>query len=441
MINKTPNKKIRCAIYTRKSHEEGLDQEFNSLDAQRVAAESYIASQIGEGWCALPTYYDDGGYSGGNLERPALQRLLKDIKEGGINCIVVYKIDRLTRSLFDFSKIIELFDQHKVSFVSVTQSFNTSSSMGRLMLNVLLSFSQYERELTGERIRDKFSASRKKGIWMGGNIPLGYNLGNRRLIINEEEAKTIKLIYNEFIETKSVSEVVKTVNQMGLTTKSWISEKGKAHKGKKFSKNIILRLLNSPLYLGKVEYKGEIYDGQHEAIISEDIAKKVQTALASRKGNSMAIPKSRITSPPILKGLINCGLCGCKMSPTHTSKKGKKYQYYVCSRKIRYGQEDCRVGSISAKEIEDLVKKQILQLLKKPEILVHTISAASKEISEAEVINYFKNIEKLWDELFPVEQVRIISLLIKQVIVTEDNIDVRIFKEGLNSLASEITVN
>ncbi len=442
MINEpVPNKKIRCAIYTRKSHEEGLDQEFNSLDAQRLSAENYIASQAGQGWVALPQYYDDGGYSGGNLDRPALQRLFTDIKEGKIDCVVVYKIDRLTRSLLDFSQIVQIFDSQNCGFVSVTQSFNTNNSMGKLMLNVLLSFAQYERELTGERIRDKFESSKKKGIWMGGQIPLGFDLGDRKLIINESEALTIKLIYKHYLKTNSITQVVRDVNQMGLTTKQWVSKKGKIHKGQKFNKNSIERILKNPLYIGKTVHKGNIYDGQHESIVEDKIYDEVQDIFKKKSREKIVLPDSRMTTPPLLKGLVNCGVCGCLMSPTYTIKKSKRYRYYVCSRKIRSAEDDCKVGSISANEVENLVKNQILQLLKKPEILVHTMGAASKEISEAEIINYFKNIEALWDELFPVEQIRIISLLIKQIIITENKVDLRIFKSGLSSLASEINAN
>ena len=244
MIETLKNKqKIRCAIYTRKSSEEGLEQEFNSLDAQRLAAESYIASQQHEGWVLAPGNYDDGGFSGGNMERPGLKRLFADIKEGKIDCIVVYKIDRLTRSLVDFSKIIELFDENNVSFVSVTQSFNTSNSMGRLMLNVLLSFAQYERELTGERIRDKVEASKKQGMWMGGTPPLGYSCEDKKLQILDEEAKTVRIIYQKFLETGSVTSVAREMNKHGFHTKSWISKTGKLHGGGKFDKKNIQRIL------------------------------------------------------------------------------------------------------------------------------------------------------------------------------------------------------
>ncbi|MCT4635381.1 MAG: recombinase family protein [Rickettsiales bacterium] len=313
--------KIRCAIYTRKSHDEGLEQSFNSLDAQRLAAESFIASQSHEGWECLPTLYNDGGYSGGNMERPGLQKLLQDIRDGKIDCIVVYKIDRLTRSLLDFAEIIKLLDECKCSFVAVTQSFNTSNSMGRLMLNVLLSFAQYERELTSERIRDKFAASYKQGIWMGGVPPLGYDPKNRELIINEDEAKTVRLIYQKFLELESVMATAKIMNQLGYKSKTWTSKKGKQYQGKSFNKNLIRYILKNPIYAGKIACKGKLYQGRHKAIIEEEIWKRVQVLLTSDKVNTVVNPISRINSAALLKGLLICGCCGAKMTPTYCSKK------------------------------------------------------------------------------------------------------------------------
>ncbi len=271
--------------------------------------ENYIASQTGQGWVANPDYYDDGGYSGGTLERPALKRLLADIKEGKVDCIVVYKIDRLTRSLLDFSQIVQIFDSHNVGFVSVTQSFNTNSSMGKLMLNVLLSFAQYERELTGERIRDKFESSKKKGIWMGGVVPLGYDVDDRKLIVNDKEATAIKLIYDHFLKNSSVTHAVRDMNKLGFTTKSWISAKGVIYSGKKFSKNTIERILKNPLYIGKTVHKGKVYDGQHESIISDEDYQKVQDIFKVSSKEKIILPNSRINSPPLLKGLIYCGSC------------------------------------------------------------------------------------------------------------------------------------
>lgn len=433
-------KKIRCAIYTRKSREEGLEQSFNSLHAQRFAAENYIASQVHEGWVLNPEYYDDGAYSGGNIDRPAFQRMMEDIKNNKIDCVVVYKVERMCRSNSDFVRIIEIFDKHNVNFVSVTESFNTGTASGRLMLGMLINFAQYERELCSERIRDKFANSKKKGIWMGGPIPLGYNLNDRNLLINEEESRIVISIYNQFIKTESITQIVRNLNQSGITTKKWISKKGRIYKGTKFNKIAVERILKSPLYIGKITHKNSVYEGQHKGIISEEVFNMVQEIFKKGRREKVVMPISRISMPPLLKSIIRCGCCSCNMSPSYTAKKNKKYRYYICSRKLRRGDKECQVGSISASQLEELVKSQILQLLKKPEIIIYTISASSsKEISENEIINYFQNIEKIWDELFPVEQVRIINLLMQQIIVCEDRVDLRIFKKGLISLASEIT--
>ncbi len=438
MIDNIRNKqKIRCAIYTRKSCEEGLEQEFNSLDAQRASAENYISSQAHEGWVLVNDHYDDGGFSGGNLERPALQRLFQDIREDKIDCIIVYKIDRLTRSLLDFSKIIQLLDEHNVSFVSVTQSFNTANSMGRLMLNVLLSFAQYERELTSERIKDKLEASCKRGMWMGGNIPLGYDVKDRKLLINEKEAKIVRILFQNFAETASITETARELNNLGFTTKTWISNNGKLHKGKRFNKSNVRRILNNHLYIGKVKHKDKLFDGMHKPIIDEQIWQKTRELLSTN--NKIQLPSLRVTTAPLLKGIMNCGICGSKMTPTYTTKQGKRYRYYICQSKHKGNNDLCKVGRISASETESLVTDQVLNFLKKPEFIIHTINAKKDDLSENKIINSFKTIDKVWDELFPVEQARIINLLIKQIDIKPEGLNIKIFKEGLHSLSTELT--
>ena len=262
--------KVLCAIYTRKSTEEGLEQNFNSLDAQRDACENYIASQKSEGWLMLPDRYDDGGFSGGNIQRPGLKRLLDDVRRGMVNTIVVYKIDRLSRSLADFAKLVELFDQHKVTFVSVTQSFNTTTSMGRLTLNILLSFAQFERELSGERVRDKIAASRKRGMWMGGMPPIGYDVVDRKLIANPAEAKIIREMFTRFAVTPSMATLVDDLRARGVTSKSWTTAKGIERKGKLMDKGHVYRIFNSPVYLGMAAFKGQCFPGEHAAIISQE---------------------------------------------------------------------------------------------------------------------------------------------------------------------------
>ena len=281
-LTKNEKPKIRCAIYTRKSSEEGLEQEFNSLDAQRLAGESYIKSQEHEGWIALEDRYDDGGYSGGNMERPALTKLLEDIKEGQIDLVIVYKIDRLSRSLIDFLKMIEVFEKYNVNFVSVTQSFNTANSMGRLMLNVLLSFAQYEREITGERISDKIRASKEKGMWMGGYAVLGYKAVDKKLEIEPTEAIIVRSIYESFIKSGSVLATAKKVNKLGYTTKVCTYKSGRVVGGKPFDRNTIRDILENPLYIGKVKYKDKLYEGKHSPIIDDDLWNKVQKTFARK---------------------------------------------------------------------------------------------------------------------------------------------------------------
>ncbi len=431
--------KIRCAIYTRKSSEDGLEQEFNSIDAQRLSAENYIAAQISKGWVPVEEQYNDGGYSGGTLERPALKRLFQDIQEGKIDCVVIYKIDRLSRSLFDFQKIIELFDQHKVSFASVTQNFTTDDSVGRLMLNIMLSFAQYERELTGERIRDKHSASRKKGMWMGGKPPLGYDVKERKLVINEAEAKIVRILFHSYTETESITETVRDLNKQGFVTKTWIPNSGKLQKGQKFDKKSVRRILENHIYAGKVKHKDQIYDGLHEAIIADDLWQKVKDIFSKNQTNQISIPKTRITAAPLLKGIVSCGGCGNRMVPSYTIKRGKRYRYYLCYSKAIGKNESCAIGRISASEVEGSVINQILGILRRPEFIVETIKQSTDMLNENVVIDSFKQIEKVWDELFPIEQARIISLLVQNITINPSGLNIKIFKDGLRLLSKELT--
>lgn len=310
-----------------------MEQEFNSLDAQRLTAERYIASQQYEGWQLIPEHYDDAGYSVGNMERPWLKRLFTDIRAGKIDCIIVYKIERLARSLVDFSKIIEVFDEHEVSFVSVTQSFKTSNSMGRLMLNVLLSFAQYERELPGEAIHDKVEASKKQGMWMRGTPPLGYDARDKKLVINDDEAKTVRMIYHRFLDTESVTTVARDMNRHGFYTKSWISKAVKMHGGGKFDKKNIRRILENPIYAGKIKHKDKVYDGQHQDIIDAKTWQLVQETFtrADRPRNI----GGRVTSIPLLKGLMTCGESAERMISTYTSKKANDTPIIFVNTKIR----------------------------------------------------------------------------------------------------------
>lgn len=309
--------KLRCAIYTRKSSEEGLEQEFNSLDAQRESCLSYIKSQKSEGWIALSEYYDDGGYSGGNLERPALKRLMDDIQSGKVDIIVVYKIDRLTRSLMDFAKLVEVFDKHRATFVSVTQSFNTTTSMGRLTLNVLLSFAQFEREVTGERIRDKISASKKKGMWMGGVTPFGYDNIERKLAVNEAEAVIVRDIFQQYLLLGNIQKLKHYLDNQNILSK----------KGASFSRGLLYKILCNPVYMGKIRHKDNIYEGQHVPIVSDDLWNKVQEHLSGQAAIQRGHKKSK-PAGSLLKGLLY-DVHGNKYTPTYTTKGNRQYRYYI----------------------------------------------------------------------------------------------------------------
>lgn len=357
--------RFRCAIYTRKSTEEGLDQQFNSLDAQRAACEAYVLSQAGEGWEALPDLYDDGGWSGGNMERPAIKRLLEDIRQGRIDIVVVYKVDRLTRSLMDFARIVETFDAHEASFVSVTQSFNTTNSMGRLTLNVLLSFAQFEREVTGERIRDKIAASKARGIFMGGNIPLGYDLGDRVLLINEAEAQTVRHMYTRYLELRSVVTLAEELDRAGIRSKRWTSRKGTQLGGLRFTCGALAHILNNRLYLGEVTHQGKIYDGEHKAIIEPELFDKVQAQLQAHRIRR-ASRKDRAAACPLTGKLFDQD--GNAMRPTFGYGRGRKiYRYYVSEVLLpngRIGHAHNAAGErISAERLERLIVDRLQSLL------------------------------------------------------------------------------
>jgi DNA invertase Pin-like site-specific DNA recombinase len=372
-------KMFRCAIYTRKSHEEGLDQEFNSLDAQYEACVAYIASQAGLGWVLRDKHYDDGGISGGHMDRPGLQDLILDIKAGLIDIIVVYKVDRLTRSLTDFAKLVDIFDGSEVSFVSVTQAFNTTTSMGRLTLNVLLSFAQFEREVTAERIRDKISASKKKGIWMGGRVPLGYRNEDKKLLIQDDEAQIIKGLFKLYVEHRNVRLVKQHADLMGYKTRRKIDRSGTAKGGHPLSPGHIYAILSNPVYLGKIQHKDQIHAGEHEAIIEEDVWRRVQSGL---KSNAIRRKTARNNQSPMLLAGLLFDAQGQKLVSHHANKKGQKYHYYVSQ---RLKSENENPGwRIPAKQIEELVRGVLADALTSGTDLIenlHDIDMPAKEIS------------------------------------------------------------
>ena len=423
-------RKQRCAIYTRKSSEEGLEQEFNSLHAQREACEAFVASQHSEGWVLVRDQYDDGGLSGGTLERPGLQRLMEDIEDGLVDVVVVYKIDRLSRSLADFAKLVEVFDRNGVTFVSVTQAFNTTTSMGRLTLNILLSFAQFEREVTAERIRDKVAASRKKGMWMGGVPPYGYRVENRKLVVDEEAAAHVRWIFARFLEIGSGTELAREVGTRGIRTQ----------RGNRIDKKYIYRMLNNRAYIGEAVHKGESYPGEHDAIIDRETWDRVHAILTESPRKRAA--RTRADTPALLKGLL-FGPDGAAFSPTHTRKGGRLYRYYVSQTVLKHGAGSCPVGRVPAGEIEAAVIDQLRAVFRQPEIVAGTWKAArahADNVSESDARAALQQLDPLWDELFPAEQARIVALLVERVDIGTDGLNVRLRVEGLGGLAREMLV-
>lgn len=408
-------KVLRCAIYTRKSTEEGLEQEFNSLDAQRASAIDYIRSQKHEGWECIETQYDDGGFTGANMERPGLRQLLKDIEAGRIDCVVVYKVDRLSRSLMDFSRIIEIFDRHKVAFVSVTQAFNTASSMGRLILNVLLSFAQFEREMISERTRDKIAAARRKGRWVGGVPILGYTVEDAKLIVDPFEAIRVREIFDLYVELKSTLQVAKELNQRGWRTKEWTTKKGTVVGGLPFNKNSVGTLLSNVTYTGKVEFSGEIYPGLHQAIVDVGTFDQVQAMLKDNNRNKGM--RGRCHHDALLQGLLRCAACDCGMSHSYTKKGSRAYRYYVCHKAQKHGWDSCPSPSLPASQIEDFIVEQIRAIGQDPSVIRDTLAQTriqtqtsverikkDKNALERGTLAHYERMNKMLGEGVPVEE-------------------------------------
>jgi site-specific DNA recombinase len=354
-----PTSPLRCAIYTRKSTEEGLDQDFNSLDAQREAAEAYIQSQAHAGWTALSARYDDGGYSGSNLDRPALQRLLDDIRAGHIDCVLTHRVDRLSRSLLDFARLMETFEQHQVAFVSVTQHFHSGTSMGRLVLNVLLSFAQFERELIAERTRDKMAAARRKGKWAGGLPVLGYDVdvSSKKLVINEEEAVRVRAIFVLYLQHRGFLPVLAELARRGWPTKQTRTDEGRVHGGRPFTRSSLYRLLTNVTYVGQVRYRNEIHPGEQPAIVDSQTWQEVQALLAHNgPGRTGTV---RTPSEALLQGLLFCRPCGYAMTPAQVSRGNRRYRYYTCSAAQRKGWHTCPSKSLPAAAAERYILEQI----------------------------------------------------------------------------------
>jgi site-specific DNA recombinase len=438
---------VRCAIYTRKSSEEGLDQAFNSLDAQRESAEAYIASQRHEGWSSLPDRYDDGGFTGGNMDRPALARLLADIQARTIQAVVVYKVDRLSRSLLDFAKMMETFDKYHVSFVSVTQQFNTATSMGRLMLNVLLSFAQFEREIISERTRDKIAATRRKGKWTGGHPLLGYDVDPRGafLIVNEDEAARVRRIFALYLKHEGLIPVVRELERRGWVNKRWVTRKGLARGGRSFTKTSLYQLLSNVVFAGKVKYKNEVHPGEHPGIVEKEVWKQVQ-ALLQRNGRNSRVPV-RNKFGALLQGLLRCVPCGCAMTPTFASKnRTRRYRYYVCCSAQKRGWSTCPSKAIPAAEIERFVLGRIQEIGKEPGILrealaqEHGGAAPGPTVGLAEIEKAWSVLESRWATLTAEECGRIAGLIVARVDYDggKGNVAITFHASGIRQLVEEL---
>jgi site-specific DNA recombinase len=426
-------KKLRCAIYTRKSSEEGLEQAFNSLDAQREACAAFILSQKHEGWTVLPMLYDDGGFSGGTVDRPALQRLLTDIGEGKVDVVVVYKIDRLTRSLFDFAKIVEAFEAKGVSFVSITQQFNTNTSMGRLTLNVLLSFAQFERELAGERIRDKIAASKKKGMWMGGLPPLGYDVENRKLVVNEEEARTVLHILRRYAELRSVRVLKAELEEAGIRSKQRTLADGTLYGGQKLSRGALYLMLQNRIYRGEITHKGNSYPGEHRAIVDQALWDQVQAVLAKNRVDREIGSYAR--QPSLLAGLV-FDEAGERLTPSHAVKKGTSYRYYVSRSLITGAAKDQLKGRrIPAGNLERLVIDRLRAFLTDEGAVLDAICDEHPDgINQKRLISRGRQIAEQLPTMAPDQTRTMLTALLGRVDLKSDRVEIKLRRQSLVEL-------
>jgi DNA invertase Pin-like site-specific DNA recombinase len=431
----TPNRpaQIRCAIYTRKSHEDGLEQDFNSLDAQREACEAYIRSQIHEGWTALPAMYDDGGISGATLERPALQRLLDDVRAGRIDTVVVYKVDRLTRSLGDFAKIVDVFDAQGVSFVSVTQQFNTTTSMGRLTLNMLLSFAQFEREVTGERIRDKIASSKQKGMWMGGLPPLGYDVADRKLVVNEAEAETVRHIFRRYADLGSVNALKDELDRDGIVSKTRLDKYGRTTGGKPLARGALYLMLQNRIYRGEIVHKENSYPGLHEPIIGEDLWDTVRRKLTDNRTDRET--GASADNPSLLAGLIHDD-SGARMTPSHANKRGRRYRYYVSQKLVRGTRRNAPQGRrVPAEDVERLVEKRLCRFLGDDAEMFGAIEATVPDAHQrVEVMARAAETAAEWNDLSAEERRAHLLRIVERIDLLLERIDIHVLPDRLSSM-------
>ncbi len=435
------DKPMRCAIYTRKSTDEGLEKEFNSLDAQREAGEAFVASQRHRGWTCLPDRYDDGGFSGGNVNRPALKRLEADIEAGKVDVVVVYKIDRLSRSIMDFGKLLTLFERHHVEFASVTQDINTASSSGRMMLNILMTFAQYEREIITERIRDKVAAAKKKGMNTGGVPPMGYVSDpiTHRLVVKEDEAETVRRIFDDYLRLGSARDVAAGLEADGIRTRVLTSRRGRVTGGGPFTAALVYAVLSNPLYIGRVRHHDKTYPGEHEAIVDKKIWDAAQKLLAENLRYDGKRQK-RVTP---LGGLVWCGCCGGPMKENFSLRGGtRRYRYFVCGRDAKRLKSTCPLRHVPAPELERLVVNEIGSLLGTPETLVGVLDEA-KTLDGGATLPLEKLREALadlvsvWDVMFPVERYRLVRGIVARITVWPDKVRIRFNPAGLEELIAE----
>ncbi len=420
----------RCALYTRKSSEEGLEQSFNSLDAQREACEAFIASQRHEGWRSISTRYDDGGYSGGTMERPGLKRLLEDVAANRIDVIVVYKVDRLTRSLADFAKIVEAFDAKGVSFVSVTQQFNTTSSMGRLTLNILLSFAQFEREVTGERIRDKIAASKKKGMWMGGRVPLGYDLKGRKLVVNPKEAALVSKIFSLYLEVGCVRRLAERFDREKVKSKVWITRAGVRIGGVAFARGALYDLLRNRLYLGETRHRDQWYPGEHQGIVPRSLWDRVQAQLNGNLRKRRSRVREQASS--LLTGLVE-DEHGTRYTPSFTVRRGRRYRYYVSQLAVRnMASEGTGPTRVPAQELESRVIEKLLAFLKSDAAVFDGLGLAEERPAVASrLLTAAKQLAVRLPSLASQELRDLLALVLWRIVISEANIDIKIGRREL----------
>ncbi|UJB19239.1 MULTISPECIES: recombinase family protein [Lysobacter] len=433
-----PPRRLRCAVYTRKSTEEGLEREYNTIDAQRDAGHAFIASRKGEGWIPVGDDYDDPGYSAATLNRPALQRLLDDVRAGRIDIIVTYKIDRLSRSLRDFHELWDVLAAHNVEFVSVTQQFNTTDSMGRLMLNILLSFAEFDRELDADRARDKMIASKKKGLWMHGVPPLGYDLKDRRLAVNDTEAAIVRRIFERVAAGTSTAQLVQELKALGATSKCWTTQKDRQIVGKPIDKSLIYKMLANRTYLGELRHGELWFPNAHMPIIDTALWERAQAAIASPERTRTLPGRSQVPFP--LRGLVFAS-DGRAMTPWHTTKRGRTYRYYVHTRALHEGAGAVKLPRVSAGEFEAAVIEQLRHVLRAPEVVAAVIPQAldlDPTLDEAQVTIAMLRLDEIWQYLLADEQARMLQLLIERVVVNDRRAELRLRPLGLASLTTEL---